>query len=77
MAVDGLDVSVDARPVIEMEPREVKFTDIAGVVHVPEEDVHILSCAKPCKRTKIRNKNSLIFLELREHLGTDLLLTGL
>lgn len=58
MTVDCLDVSVDASPVIEMEPREVQFTDEASVVHVPEEDVHILGCAKPCKKGQFLTTNT-------------------
>lgn len=48
MAVDCLDVGVDAGAVVEVEPGEVQLADVPRVVHVPKEDVHVLRRAETC-----------------------------
>lgn len=46
MPIDCLDVIIHAGSVVEVESGEVKLPDIASVVHVTEEDVHILGGAE-------------------------------
>lgn len=61
MAVHRFDVCVDAGPVIEVESGEVQLTDVSGIVHVPKENVHILSCAKTCNIILTCSKFSLFY----------------
>lgn len=53
MSINGFDVGVDTSAVVEVEPSKVQLSDVASVVHVAEEDVHILGCAKSWNKGKV------------------------
>lgn len=42
MPIHCLDVGIDASAVVEMESSEVQLPDITSIIHVTEENVHIL-----------------------------------
>lgn len=61
------DPLVQPRQGVEMEAGKVQLAQVASVVHVPDEDVHILGGAQPVDRGGVRH----LALALEEPAGED------
>lgn len=44
----GADLAIEARSLVEIRPGKVQLSQIPCIVHVVEQRVHVVSCAKTC-----------------------------